>query len=109
MHNRRLCAGVYLGVVPLSLKAGKLAFGLGGEVVEYAVKMRKLQDRYFLLRLLKQGRVGTKELDRIVSTLKTFYESQHPTDEITAWGRVEKLKTSTDENFRQTEAFIGST
>src|SRR5437588_9699848 len=44
MLNRRLCPGVYLGVVPLSLKAGKLAFGLGGEVVEYAVKMRKLQD-----------------------------------------------------------------
>ena len=25
------------------------------------------------------------------------------------WGRIKKLKISTDENFRQTEAFIGST
>jgi aminoglycoside phosphotransferase family enzyme/predicted kinase len=107
--NRRLCPGSYLDVVPISLKAGKLAFGPGGKVVEYAVKMRKLQDRYFLLHLLQQGRVGSEELDRIVSTLTAFYKAQHPTEEITAWGRLENLKTSTDENFRQTEAFIGST
>ena len=106
--NRRLCPGIYLDVVPISLKAGKLAFGPGEKVVECAVKMRKLQERYFLLRLLQQGRVGPQELERIVSALAAFYQAQHPTEEITAWGRFENLKISTDENFRQTEAFIGS-
>jgi uncharacterized protein len=53
--------------------------------------------------------VGPKELARIVSTLAAFYQAQHPTEAITAWGRLENLKTSTDENFRQTEAFVGST
>jgi uncharacterized protein len=48
--NRRLCPRIYLEVVPISLTAGRLAFGSGAEVVEFAVKMRKLQDRYFLLR-----------------------------------------------------------
>ncbi len=38
-----------------------------------------------------------------------FYEAQHPTEEIEAWGQVERLRISTDENFRQTEAFIGQT
>jgi aminoglycoside phosphotransferase family enzyme len=36
--NRRLCHGIYLGVVPISLNAGRLAFGLRGDVVEYAIK-----------------------------------------------------------------------
>jgi aminoglycoside phosphotransferase family enzyme/predicted kinase len=77
--------------------------------VEYAIKMRKLADRYFMLALLKKGQVGTNELDRLVSALQTFYEAQHPGPEIAEWGRIEKLKISTDENFRQTENFVGFT
>src|SRR5271166_1347422 len=107
--NRRLCPDVHIGVIPISLRAGRLTFGPGDEIVEYAVKMRQLEDRYFFLRLLKKGQVGTKDLDRIASVLKAFYEAQKPTKEIAAWGRIESLKISTDENFRQTEDFIGFT
>jgi uncharacterized protein len=107
--NRRLCPDIYLGVIPISLSAGKLKFGKGEKVVEYAVKMRKLQDRYFMLRLLRQDQVTTKDLDRIVSKLKKFYEAEIPTRKITTWGRIENLKISTGENFDQTRAFVGMT
>jgi uncharacterized protein len=107
--NRRFCTRIHLGIVPISLREGKLTFGPGDAIVEYAVKMRKLADRYFMLALLKKDQIGTKELDRLVSTLKTFYEAQHPTAEIVEWGRIENLKISTDENFRQTENFVGFT
>jgi uncharacterized protein len=107
--NRRFCTTLHLGIIPISLRHGKFTFGPGDAVVEYAVKMRKLPDRYFMLALLKKGRVGTEELDRLVSTLKIFYESQHPTAEVAEWGRIERLKISTDENFRQTENFVGFT
>ncbi|HYY31905.1 MAG TPA: AAA family ATPase [Chthoniobacterales bacterium] len=107
--NRRFCTRIHLGVVPISLREGKLTFGPGDAIVEYAIKMRKLADRYFMLALLKKGQVGTNELDRLVSALQTFYEAQHPGPEIAEWGRIEKLKISTDENFRQTENFVGFT
>jgi uncharacterized protein len=107
--NRRLCHEIYLGVIPISLSAGKLSFGEGKEVIEYAVKMRKLQERYFMPRLLHHDQVTTKDLDRIVSRLKDFYEAETPTQEITKWGRIEKLKISTDENFDQTRDFVGVT
>jgi len=107
--NRRFCSRIHLGVVPISLREGRLMFGPGDAIVEYAIKMRKLADRYFMLALLKKGQVGTEELDRLVSTLKTFYKAQVPTTEIAEWGRIEKLKISTDENFRQTENFVGFT
>jgi len=107
--NRRLCPEIYLGVVPISLSAGKLTFGEGEKVVEYAVQMRKLQDRYFMLQLLRHDQVTTKDMERIVSTLKNFYEAEKPTQKITKWGRIEKLKISTDENFNQTRAFVGLT
>jgi hypothetical protein len=107
--NRRLCPKMYLGVVPISAKDGQFTFGEGDEVVEYAVKMRKLSERYFLDKLVERGAVTPEDLDRIGATLKRFYEAQHPTEEIEAWGQVERLRISTDENFRQTEAFIGQT
>ena len=107
--NRRLCPQMYLGVIPISLTGGGLAFGPGEEVVEYAVKMRKLQSRYFMLRLLQQNKVTARDLQRIVITLKRFYETQIPAREVEAWGRIEKLKISTDENFAQTEKYIGLT
>jgi aminoglycoside phosphotransferase family enzyme/predicted kinase len=107
--NRRLCPDVHLGVVPIYLREGTLTFDGGGEVVEYAVKMRKLESRYFLSQLVKRNEVGGGEIDRIVSTLKAFYESQKPADDIVKWGRIEKLRISTCENFRQTETFVGIT
>ena len=107
--NRRLCSDVHLGVVPICLREGDLTFDAGGVVVEYAVKMRKLEDRYFLSRLLKRNKVGRGELDRIVTTLKAFYASQKPSDEIVRWGRIDRLRISTRENFRQAKMFVGTT
>jgi aminoglycoside phosphotransferase family enzyme/predicted kinase len=107
--NRRLAPKVYLGVVPIARQNNGFAFDGPGEVVEYAVKMRKLSDAHFLDKLLERGAVTTADLERVAKTLKAFYEAQHPTAEIEAWGEIDRLRISTDENFRQTEEFIGQT
>lgn len=107
--NRRLCPKAYLGVVPISMRQGRFTFGVGDTVVEYAVKMRQLSQRSFLHERLQRGEVKPTDLDRIVGVLKPFYLSQQPTAEIEEWGRVDRLRISTDENFQQTESFIGQT
>jgi uncharacterized protein len=107
--NSRLCPTVYLGVVPLSIADHGYRFGDGERVVEYAVKMRKLPERYFLDRILRRQAVAPAEIDRVAATLAEFYGRQQPSPEITEWGHVERLKISTDENFRQTEEFVGRT
>jgi aminoglycoside phosphotransferase family enzyme/predicted kinase len=107
--NRRLCPKIYLGVVPISRREGRFAFGPGGEVVEYAVQMRKLADGYFLDQLVQREQVTPGDLKRIATTLKQFYETQRPTAELQAWGGLERLRISTDENFRQTREFIDHT
>lgn len=107
--NRRLCPGVHIGVLPISITRGRLAFGPGEEVVEYAVEMHRLPERYFMLRRLARGEVSKRDLDAIVATLSPFYKAGEPGPEVTGWGRVGKLKVSTEENFRQTGDFIGTT
>lgn len=107
--NRRLSPSIYLGVVPISIRNGRFVFGEGDKVVEYAVQMRKLSERHFLDRLVERDEVVPGDLNRIAILLKHFYEAQHPTEEIEAWGRIERLRISTDENFRQARAFVGHT
>ncbi|MEQ2008877.1 MAG: AAA family ATPase [Limisphaerales bacterium] len=107
--NRRLCPDAYLGVVPISTRAGRFVFGEGDSVVEYAVQMRKLSAHHFLDQLVERDAVIPRDLDRIAGVLRQFYEAQHPTEEIESWGRIERLRISTDENFRQTREFIGHT
>src|SRR6266542_5210299 len=117
--NRRLCPEIYLGVVPIYITASGFSFEAQGEIAEYAVKMRELPhggpDRRslgeggFLSELLEKNLVGEKEINRMISTLHRFYQSETPTPEIEQWGTPEKLKISTDDNFAQVEPVVGKT
>ena len=108
--NRRLCPEVYLAVTPIYEGDRGFSFdGAVGEVAEYAVKMKALPHGWFLNELLAKGTVGEAEINRVISRLHSFYESETPRPEIENWGRSEKLMISTDENFAQVTPFIGKT
>src|SRR5437870_10675818 len=107
--NRRLCPSVYLDIVPIYKSASGFSFNPEGEIAEYSVKMRELPGGSFLSELLVKRLVGENEINRVISCLHRFYESQPPSPEIEEWGRPEKLKISTDENFAQVETFVGRT
>ena len=107
--NRRLAPEVYLEVVPLYNTTSGFSFNGKCEIVEYAVKMKELPHGYFLNELLEKNLVGEKEINRVISVLRRFYEAETPTPEIEQWGTPEKLKISTDENFTQAERFVGKT
>ena len=105
--NRRLCPDIYEGVVPIS-EAGE-GYRLDDEtlVVEYAVKMKELSGGEFAHDLVRDGRFNRTHVDRIVEKLADFYRQEESSAEIAAWGRSEKLRISTDENFEQTAEFAG--
>ena len=107
--NRRLCPDVYLGVVPIYRTGSDFSFKADGEVAEYSVKMKELPCGWFLSELLAKGLVGETEINRVISCLHRFYESETPSREIEEWGTPEKLKISTNENFVQVESFAGRT
>jgi aminoglycoside phosphotransferase family enzyme/predicted kinase len=117
--NRRLCPEVYLDVVPIYETGSGFSFKPPGDVVDYAVKMKELPHGWpdrrslgeggFLNELLEKNLVGEKEINRVISVLHRFYQTETPTPEIEQWGAPEKLKISTDENFTQVKPFIGKT
>lgn len=105
--NSRLCPDVYLGVVPISKNEGGFRLDDDAQVVEYAVKMRELSGGEFASDLVDTGGLERGHIDRIVEKLAGFYQDESSTPEIAAWGRTRRLRISTDENFEQTEAFVG--
>jgi len=106
--NSRLC-DAYLGVEEISIRNGNFIFGKGDKTIEYAVKMRKLPDRYFLKDLLSRGRVTKCDLIRIIEKLVEFYKGQVVKEEISEYGRPEGIRINIDENFSLSERFIGKT
>ena len=106
--NRRLTQDVYLGVVPIARREGALRFGAEGEIVEYAVRIRELSRAGFLHERLAIGAATRRNLERVATKLCAFYRTQKSSETITEWGCVAKLRVSTDENFAQTQRFVGS-
>jgi len=99
--NRRLCPEVYLGVVPIYRTGSDFSFEAEGEIAEYSVKMRELPGGWFLSELLAKKLVGETEINRVISCLHRFYESQTPSPPIEEWGMPEKLKLSTERRSRR--------
>jgi|AntRauTorckE6833_2_1112554.scaffolds.fasta_scaffold04276_2 aminoglycoside phosphotransferase family enzyme/predicted kinase len=109
--NRRLTDDIYLEVVSIgrSGESYRLESGDPEAAVEYAVKMKRLPEEYFLHTFIEEDKLSKKHLDRVISKLTDFYLAQDPDDEISEWGKLENIKYNTDENFSQTKPFIGDT
>ncbi len=105
--NRRLCPDVYLKVVKITAKAGKISLEDHGEVIEYAVKMRRLPRERMLDVLLANGK-ATPEMMRQVAGIVAVFHQKAVSDEKTGeCGRIETIIYNTEENFFQTQKYIG--
>jgi uncharacterized protein len=76
--NRRLAPNVYLAVVPIAGDRHGFALaeegrGFDPEVVEYAVKMRRLPEDRMLDRLLHAGKVDSALIDALAARLAAFH------------------------------------
>ncbi len=107
--NRRLCPDVYLGVVPITRKGGRHGVEGEGKALEYAVKMRQLPQEKMMDRLLAQGQVTPAMVERVARLLAEFHSRAATGPHISAFGSLDYVKTNNEENFSQTEPYIGRT
>jgi aminoglycoside phosphotransferase family enzyme/predicted kinase len=105
--NQRISPQVYLGLQPIYEKDGGLSFEGPGEIVEYAVKMKKLPLERQMKRLFKSGKLGKEDLSRLAKKLAEFHRNAATGGEIDEYGSPRVVKFNTDENFEQTMDFIG--
>jgi aminoglycoside phosphotransferase family enzyme/predicted kinase len=108
--NRRLAPAVYLDVVAIvqhgehfSLKDSP---GKEEKIFEYAVKMRRLPEDYFLDRLILEGKARKEDIDRVVTKLADFYATA-PSERASIYGSPSVIRANLEKNVAEMEPFIG--
>lgn len=107
--NRRLCPDAYLAVVPIVEDNGGLRVEGQGEAIEYAVKMRQLPGGRMMDVLLPRGEVTPEMVARVAERLVSFHQKAEANEEIAAFGKLDVIRQNCDENFVQTEKYVGLT
>ena len=121
--NRRLCPDIYLAVVPITMslrgvsepkprakrrgRSNLLRIEGEGKVIEYAVKMRQLPQDRMMDVLLPKGQVTHEMVAKVAEKLAGFHQNAETNPEIAAFGKLDVIRQNTDENFAQTEKYIG--
>lgn len=107
--NKRLSPELYLGVVAITEKNGDIEFNGKGRVIEYALKMKQIPQKYIMTNLIKEKKITKEIIIKIAEILNKFYNEAATNSYINSFGSVNAIKKNTDENFEQTTAFIHKT
>jgi aminoglycoside phosphotransferase family enzyme/predicted kinase len=108
--NRRLAPHTYLAVIAVSRDPrGKLFLGEGPEIVDYAVKMKKLPEDKMLKNVLAAGAADEKTMDRLAEKIARFHLQAKTGARIDPAGDIHHLRRNTQENFQETKNFINVT
>jgi aminoglycoside phosphotransferase family enzyme len=76
--NRRLAPDVYVGVMPLIASREGLSLEGNGRTADWLVVMRRLDERWALEQIMREGRLETPQLDRLIAKLVQFYCHARP-------------------------------
>jgi uncharacterized protein len=105
--NRRFSPDVYLDVVPISFVNDSFVLGDETAVVEYTVKMRRINEEQMLYRLLHDGKVGPETMQRVGRHLAIAYAAIPSDEKARGFGALDVISTNIKENFEQTRRYIG--
>jgi aminoglycoside phosphotransferase family enzyme/predicted kinase len=103
--NRRLCPGIYLGVVEVREEVGKATFAGTGKIIDYAVRMKRLPEERMLDRMLAEGKVTGADMRRVARTVAEFHLEAERGPGIDAYGSLERVRSNLEESFRQVADF----
>ena len=107
--NRRLCPDAYLAVVPIVEERGRLCIEGRGKAIEYAVKMKQLPQDRMMDVLLQRGQVTPDMVAGVAEKLVNFHQRAETSPEIAAFGGLDVIRHNCDENFAQSDKYIGLT
>ncbi len=103
--NARFSPEVYLAVVPVSLVGGSLRLGDKSNIVEYALKMRRISEENMLYKRLDL--VTPADMARVGAHVARLYAGIPSDERARAFGGLDTVATNVIENFDQTRKYIG--
>jgi aminoglycoside phosphotransferase family enzyme/predicted kinase len=111
--NQLLAPDIYYDVLPIIKKGKTIKLGSKtsneGEVIDYAIKMRELPQRSIMTNLLLEKKVTFSVIEEIARIIAKFHKRSRSQIAYYQYGSLETIKYNWDENFAQTEPFLGIT
>jgi aminoglycoside phosphotransferase family enzyme/predicted kinase len=106
--NRRLAPDVYLGVVSVTRAGTRLRFAGPGELVDWAVKMRRLPEEAAFHERLRRGDIDETLVELFARRLADFHQAVAESPVPSGCGRFETVARNIREIFAQSQAQVGA-
>ena len=106
--NARGCPGLHLGVEPVVRRGQDYGLGGEGEIVDYAVHMKRLSTEGMMDLMLERDAVTFEMIGRLVARVVKMHQDADRNDHISQVAR-EGMSTNWRENFEQLAPFVGRT
>lgn len=105
--NQRGAAQLYLEVLPVTLEGEKYQLGGTGEAVEYALKLRQFPQEALFSSLFADGKLNETDLEELGKVVAQYHAQSQTNDYIASFGEIPQVRAAIDENYQQTEKYIG--
>lgn len=119
--NQRGAAELYLDIVPVAQAGDKFELpasspaaphlsqeGTGGvEPVEYVLKMHQFPQENLFITMFEQGRLMETHMEELGRVVAGYHERAQTNDYIRKFGEIPQVRQSIDENYQQTDKYIG--
>ena len=98
--NRRLAPRTYLGVVPIRRRFdGRYTFGPNGAIVDWAVRMRRLDDAQRADVLVESGALDRAKIDALAHGIAAFHADAKSDVRIAAHATPAEIERNVTDNF----------
>jgi uncharacterized protein len=105
--NQRGAGELYLAVLPITRQDHQYQLNGDGEVVDYAVKMIQFPQASLLSNMFEAGTITSDDIVAVGQVVAKFHADAHQSEYISSFGQIEQIRQSIDDNYRQTEKYIG--
>lgn len=107
--NSRLSKDLYIGVLPIYSFDKGFSFQrkAGSKIIEYAIKMNRIDDNTILFKKIQDGCVLNNQIEKVVKHIAMFHKNIPPyTGKMSIF---QNTKFSCEENFQQIWPYLGIT
>jgi len=115
--NRRISRDIYLDVVPIIKRGSRIKilessiFSLPpkAKIIDYALKMREIPEKYYMPVLIKKGKIRKYQIDKIAKIVADFHKKAGLAPELKKFDFLKIVEKNWEENFKNVKNFTGET
>lgn len=105
--NQQIAPELYLQVMTISNQDNRLILGGVENIIEYTLKMHQFPQEDLFSHLLEAGKLSGDRFRQLGKIVAQFHDQAATNEYIRSFGSVEKIQAAFEENYRQSQKYIG--